>query len=164
MPHFIHRFELAGAVRAAYAERLGCPPADVALTTSTSEGLGLVLLAMDLRPGDEVVTSDSEHPGLIGPLQAVRDRMGVQEGGAPFAELANAVGPRTRLVACSHVNWLTGEVAPRELAGVGAPVVYDGAQGVGAVPLNMEDLGAAAYAGSGQKWLCGPEGTGMLYV
>jgi L-cysteine/cystine lyase len=164
MTHFTHRFELAGALRAAYAERLGCPPADVALTTSTSEGLGLVLAAMDLRPGDEILTSDSEHPGLIGPLQAARDRMGAEVRVAPFAELADAVGPRTRLVACSHVNWLTGEMAPTELAQVEVPVVYDGAQAVGAVPLDVGRLGCAAYAGSGQKWLCGPEGMGMLYV
>jgi L-cysteine/cystine lyase len=74
------------------------------------------------------------------------------------------VGPLTRLVACSHVNWLTGELAPAELAGVDVPVVYDGAQGVGALAVDVERLGCAAYAGSGQKWLCGPEGMGMLYV
>ena len=164
MPHFLHRFELAGALRAAYAERLGCPPADVALTTCTTEGVGLALLGLDLRPGDEVLTSDSEHPGLIGPLQAVRDRIGVEVRAVPFAELANGVGPRTRLVACSHVNWLTGQIAPAELAEVDVPVVYDGAQGVGALPVDVESLGCGAYAGSGQKWLCGPEGTGMLYV
>jgi selenocysteine lyase/cysteine desulfurase len=164
MSHYVHRFELAGAVRAAYAERLGCPPADVALTTCTTEGLGLVLAALDLRPGDEIVTSDAEHPGLIGPLQAARDRLGAAVRAVPFAELANGVGPRTRLVACSHVSWLTGELAPPELADVDVPVVYDGAQGVGAVPLDVRRLGAAAYAGSGQKWLCGPEGMGMLYV
>jgi L-cysteine/cystine lyase len=50
------------------------------------------------------------------------------------------------------------------LARVEAPVLLDGAQGVGAVPVDVEALGCDAYAGSGQKWLCGPDGTGMLYV
>src|SRR6266516_4733506 len=76
--HFQHRFELAGALRAAYGELLGCPPGDVALTTCTSEGVAIALLGMDLRPGDEIVTSDTEHPGLIGSVQAARERMGVE--------------------------------------------------------------------------------------
>src|SRR5262249_38977103 len=70
----------------------------------------------------------------------------------------------TTLVACSHVNWHTGEIAPAELADAGVPVVLDGAQGVGAVPLDVKALGCAAYAASGQKWLCGADGTGMLYI
>jgi len=67
-------------------------------------------------------------------------------------------------VACSHVNWVTGETAPAELAQVDVPVVFDGAQGAGAVPIDLEALGCAAYAASGQKWLCGADGTGMLYL
>ena len=71
---------------------------------------------------------------------------------------------RTTAVVCSHVSWVSGALAPAELASVGAPVIYDGAQGVGAVPVDVKVLGCAAYAGSGQKWLCGPDGSGMLYV
>jgi selenocysteine lyase/cysteine desulfurase len=82
----------------------------------------------------------------------------------PMRELADAVGPKTTLVACSHVNWINGETAPAELAQVGVPVVLDGAQGVGAVPIDLQALGCAAYAASGQKWLCGADGTGMLYL
>jgi selenocysteine lyase/cysteine desulfurase len=137
--------------------------ADVALTTSTSEGLGAVLAGMDLGPGDEIVSSDQEHPGLIGPLKAARDR-GVDVRLVPFAELADGVRATTTLVACSHVGWITGEVAPAALAEVGVPVVLDGAQGAGAVPLDVRALGCAAYAAAGQKWLCGADGTGMLYV
>jgi L-cysteine/cystine lyase len=62
------------------------------------------------------------------------------------------------------VNWLTGELAPAALADAPVPVVLDGAQGVGAIPVDVKALGCAAYAGSGQKWLCGADGTGMLYV
>jgi L-cysteine/cystine lyase len=83
----------------------------------------------------------------------------------PLAEIASAVGPQTRLVACSHVGWLQGDVAP-SLAGLpdDVPVLFDGAQGVGAIPVDVRALGCAFYAGAGQKWLCGPVGTGMLYV
>jgi selenocysteine lyase/cysteine desulfurase len=162
--HFRHRFELMGALRAAYAERLGCPPGDVALTTSTSEGVATALLGMDLRAGDEILTSDSEHPGLIGPVQAVRDLRGTTVRAVPLADLPDAVGPHTRVIACSHVSWVTGEVAPAGLGEVGVPVVLDGAQGIGALDFDVGALGCAAYAGSGQKWLCGPEGTGMLHV
>jgi selenocysteine lyase/cysteine desulfurase len=161
--HFERRFELQDALRAGYADLLGCSPGDVALTTSTSEGLGKVLAGMDLGPGDEIITSDAEHPGLIGPLIAVR-ALGVAVHAVPFDELADAVGPRTTLVACSHVNWRTGRLAPAALAEVDVPVIYDGAQGIGAVPVDVGKLRCAAYAGSGQKWLCGADGTGMLYV
>jgi selenocysteine lyase/cysteine desulfurase len=161
--HFEARRQLMGELREHYAAVLGCTAADVAITTSTSEGLGRVLAGLDLGPGDEIVTSDAEHPGLIGPLIAARGR-GVAVRAVPLGAVADAVTPRTTLVACSHVSWLTGEVAPAGLAAVGVPVVLDGAQGAGAVPVDVRALGCAAYAASGQKWLCGADGTGMLYV
>jgi selenocysteine lyase/cysteine desulfurase len=152
--------------RAAYAERLGADPADVALTSCTSEGVVRVLAGLSLGPGDEVLTAPDEHPGLLGPLSSLRQRRGVDIRTAPFEELAHAVGRRTRLVACSHVSWVTGAVRPEGLAHLGrdVPVLLDGAQGVGAVPIDVRALGCAFYAGSGQKWLCGPVGTGMLWI
>jgi L-cysteine/cystine lyase len=161
--HFERRFELHDELRAGYARVLGCAVDDVAITTSTSDGIGRVLAGLDLGPGDEILTSDQEHPGLIGPLIAAR-RRGAAVRAVPMRELAGAVGPATTLVACSHVNWITGETAPADLAEVDAPVVLDGAQGVGAVPIDLQALGCAAYAASGQKWLCGADGTGMLYL
>jgi L-cysteine/cystine lyase len=96
---------------------------------------------------------------------AARERIGVTVREVPLAAIPDAVGPRTRLVACSHVGWVRGDVVP-SLAGLPAdlPVLLDGAQGVGAIPVDVGSLGCAFYAGSGQKWLCGPVGTGMLYV
>ena len=161
--HFERRFELQDALRAGYAELLGCGVDDLALTTSTSEGLGKVLAGMDIGPGDEIITSEEEHPGLIGPLIAARER-GAEIRAVPFAQLADAVSPRTTAVACSHVNWHTGELAPTALADVGVPVIFDGAQGAGAVPVDVVKLGCAVYTAAGQKWLCGADGTGMLYV
>jgi selenocysteine lyase/cysteine desulfurase len=158
--------ELRDRQRAAYAARLGADPGDVALTTCTSEGVVRVLAGLDLGPGDEVLTAPDEHPGLLGPLGTLRDRRGVEIRTAPFADLADAVGPNTRLVACSHVSWVTGAVRPQGLAELGpdVPVLLDGAQGVGAVPIDVAALGCSFYAGSGQKWLCGPVGTGMLWI
>ena len=163
---FARRSELAQQLRARYGELLGCAAADVALTTCTSDGLFIVLSGLELRAGDEILTSDQEHPGLLGALQALRDLRGVRIRVAPFAHVAEAVDAKTRAVACSHVSWITGELAPRELAKVGArlPLVLDGAQGIGAVMTDVQELQAAAYAGAGQKWLCGPDGIGMLYV
>jgi len=152
-----------GRLRASYAQLLGAEPDDVALTTCTSEGIVRVLAGLDLQPGDEVLTSDEEHPGLQGPLAAARERRGIAIRVVPFAQIADAIGPDTKLVACSHVSWVNGRVVP-DLAGADVPVLLDGAQGIGAVALDVRALGCAFYAGSGQKWLCGPVGSGMLWV
>ena len=164
MAHFQRRTELNDGLRAAYARALGAEPADVALSTCTSDGMAQVIGGLPLGSGDEILTSDEEHPGLLGALAAARELRGVSIREAPLAELAEAVGPRTRLVACSHVGWVSGSRAPAELAEVEVPVLLDGAQGVGAVPVDVAALGCDAYAGAGQKWLCGPDGLGMLYV
>jgi selenocysteine lyase/cysteine desulfurase len=162
--HFERRHELAELLRDCYARALGCQPRDVALTTCTSEGLASVIDGLGLAQGDEILTSEEEHPGLLGALGAARALHGVSVRMAPFDEIAEAVGERTRLVTCSHVSWITGRVAPEALAELDVPVVLDGAQGVGAVPVDVLSLGCDAYAGAGQKWMCGPDGLGMLYV
>ena len=159
--YFARRAELARRQRAAYAGLLGCPPDEVALTTSTTEGIATVVAGFGR--GDKIVTSDEEHPGVYGPLRQAQ-RRGAEIVVAEFDRLAEAVDVSTTAVVCSHISWVSGALAPAELASVGAPVIYDGAQGVGAVPVDVKVLGCAAYAGSGQKWLCGPDGSGMLYI
>ena len=161
--HFWRRDELQEGLRAAYARLVGAPVEEIALATSTSDGLGRVLAGLDLGPRDEIVTSDQEHPGLLGPLLQAR-RRGARIRAVPFAEVAEAVGPETTLVAVSHVSWVGGEVAPAALADVDVPVIMDGAQGAGAVPVDPRALGVAAYAAAGQKWLCGADGTGFLWL
>ncbi|HEX5225255.1 MAG TPA: aminotransferase class V-fold PLP-dependent enzyme [Solirubrobacteraceae bacterium] len=162
--HFERRGELSSALRAAYSRALGCDAADVALTTSATEGIGQVVSGIPLQRGDEIVTSDEEHPGLQGALAAAREVRGAVIREVPFAEVAGAVGPRTRLVACSHVSWMTGALAPAELARLEVPVLLDGAQGMGAVPTDVHAIGCSAYAAAGQKWACGPDGSGALFV
>jgi L-cysteine/cystine lyase len=164
LPHFERHGQLSDALRTAYAGCVGCAPADLALTTATTEGIARVLLALELRAGEQIVTSDEEHPGVLGPLVAQQAR-GVDVRIAPWADVADAVGPRTRLVVCSHVSWRSGRFAPLDaLARLEPPVLLDGAQGAGAVPVDVEALRVGGYAAAGQKWLCGPEGTGLLYV
>lgn len=165
MPYFERMLAFQDRQRDAYARLLHAHPQDVALTTATSEGVMRVLAGLELSQGDEIVTSDAEHPGVEGPLLQARARYGVTITRVPLAQIPEAVTSTTKLVACSHVGWVTGDVAP-DLSAVGkdVPVLLDGAQGVGAIPVDVKQLGCAFYAGSGQKWLCGPVGTGMLYV
>jgi selenocysteine lyase/cysteine desulfurase len=162
--HFERRAELRASLRSAYASILSCAAEDIALTTCTSDGIAQVIDGLRLGHGEEILTSDEEHPGLLGTLGAARELYGVCIRMAPLAELADAVGSRTRLVACSHVGWMSGSLAPTALAQLDVPVLLDGAQGIGAVPVDLQALGCAAYAGAGQKWLCGPDGMGVLHT
>lgn len=164
-PYFEELMGLAERLRAGYAEVLGCDQALVALTGSTTDGVNTVLSGLDLGPGDEIITSDEEHPGLLAPLGRARVRSGVQVKVVPFADVASAVSASTRLIACSHVSWVSGRVADvASLTATGVPVLLDAAQAVGAIPVDVHALGCDYYAGSGQKWLCGPEGSGCLFV
>jgi L-cysteine/cystine lyase len=160
---------LRDGMRERVASLLHVEPQHVALTTSTTEGCNIVLSGLQLEAGDEIVTTDSEHFGLLGPLQVSGATLRVAHvGDRPpqehFDLIGEQVSDHTRLIALSHVTWTTGAVLPvRELKEeTGLPVLVDGAQSVGAIPV---DAGFADYyTVSGQKWLCGPEATGALYV
>jgi L-cysteine/cystine lyase len=147
-------------VRSSLAAEIGVPAANVALTSSTTAGCNIVLAGLELGPDDEVVTTDAEHFGLLGALHASGARVRV----APPDRILDAVTPRTRLIAVSHVLWTTGHVMPlQELKDqTGLPLLVDGAQSVGAIPVDAS--GCDWYTISAQKWLCGPDPTGALYV
>ena len=168
--YFKHVLEEREALRGELAGLLATRPEQVALTSSTTEGCNIVLRGLGIGPGDEVVTTDSEHPGLFGGLVASGATLRIAAiRGLSAAELLTAIRaeitPRTRLIGISHVSWLDGAVLPvRELAGHGVPVLVDGAQGAGAIPVAVEELGADFYTVSAQKWLLGPAATGALYV
>ena len=167
---FRRAMERRDELRAALERLLGAEAGSVALSTSTTEGCNAVVAGLRLRAGDEVVTTDAEHPGLRGALRAWRlDVREARVTGAPAADAFDLVRaevtPRTRLVALSHVTWTTGQVLPiRELAGLGVPLLVDGAQSAGAIPVDVTALGCDFYTVSGQKWLLGPDATGGLYV
>jgi len=162
---FERMVERIDLLRERAAGLLGASQADVALTGSTTDGINAVLHAVDLAEGDEILTSDEEHPGVLGPLATARDTRGATVRVVPFDELPDEIRPDTRMVVTSHVSWATGRVmdtAP--LAASGALVLLDGAQGLGAIPVDVHALGCDFYAASGQKWLCGPGGMGYLYA
>ena len=164
-PWFEHQVERIDSLRERVATLFGATAADVAVTGSTTDGVNAVLHAVEIRPGDEILTSDEEHPGVLAPLGTARDTRGARVRVVPFEELPDEVGPDTRFVVCSHVSWASGRVMDTEpLAASGATVLLDGAQGLGAVPLDMAAIGCDFYAASAQKWLCGPGGMGYLYA
>ena len=138
--------------------------------------MNLVLGGLAYAQGDEIVTTDNEHAGLLEPLAALTRRYGVElrvaealRNADPLDAIASLIGPRTRVVALSHVLWANGRVLPmREISeaahAAGAVVLADGAQGAGALDVDPAALGVDAYGGPGQKWLCGPNGAGFLWV
>ncbi|HEY3051645.1 MAG TPA: aminotransferase class V-fold PLP-dependent enzyme [Gaiellaceae bacterium] len=159
-PYFSRALAMRDEVRAKLAAQLGVEPAQVALTRSTTDGCNIVLAGLDLGPDDEIVTSDGEHFGLIGPLHASAARIVT----APEDRILDAVTDETRLIAISHVSWVTGNSLhpERVKAETGLPILVDGAQSAGAIPV---EAGAFDYyAVSCQKWLCGPDVTGGLVV
>jgi L-cysteine/cystine lyase len=168
-PYVEEMLELRQRLCARIAGLLDVPAENVALTDSTTRGCITVLTGLDLDREDEIVTTDVEHFGVLGPVHAsgarvrvarVKDRPADEALDAILAE----VSPRTRLVALSHVSWTTGQVLPiAELKErVDAPLLVDGAQSVGAIPVSAAPFDF--YTVSGQKWLCGPDPTGALYV
>jgi L-cysteine/cystine lyase len=155
-------FELRERIRSGIAAVLGTSAELVALTESTTRGCQVVLAGLGLGSDDEIVTTDQEHFGLLGPLHASGARVVVVD--ADEEALLAAVTPRTRLIAVSHVLWTTGrrlDLARLRRPG-GPPLLVDGAQSAGAIPVDLN--GADFYTVSAQKWLCGPDPSGALFV
>ncbi len=167
--YFDELIDVRARVRELFAGLLGTTADHIAVTASTTTGCQIVLSGLRLGPGDEIVTTDEEHFGLLGPLHVSGARVRVAATrGRPEEEALAAVlaevGPRTRLVALSHVSWVTGNLLPVDAikAETGLPLLVDGAQSAGAVPVAMGEIDY--YTVSGQKWLCGPDATGAVYV
>ena len=149
--------------RASVAAVMVADPADIALTHSTTDGLNAVVASLPWRPGDRVLTTNQEHPGGLGPLLALRERLGVEvervdvgDGGDPdqvVAAFEAALARPARAILASHVLWTTGAVLPVARIGVlaraaGAVSVIDGAQSAGAIPVVLDaDATVPALAG-----------------
>lgn len=170
--------------RQAIASELGVVAETITLTENVTVGCNIALWGIDWQPGDEILLSDCEHPGVIASIKEVCRRFGVSvnlfpllatlNSGDPVEAIVSNLTPRTRLVVFSHVLWNTGQVLP--LAEISArikqytqaeheiQILIDGAQSVGLIPLQLAELGVDFYAFTGHKWWCGPEGVGGLYV
>ena len=168
-PYFEEVLALRERAREALAGVLEVGAETVALVSSTTNACNIVLAGLGLNEDDEVVTTDVEHFGLIGPLLASPATVRVAPvGDAPPEDaprlVLEQVTERTRLIAISHVSWMTGNsLRPDELRGeTDVPLLVDGAQSVGAIPVAAEPFDF--YTVSAQKWLGGPDSTGALNV
>jgi selenocysteine lyase/cysteine desulfurase len=168
-PFFERLNELRSAARERLGALIGVPADQVSLTSSTTDGCNIVVAGLELGRDDEIVTTDAEHFGLLGPLGASAARVRVAAvQGRPAGEAIDAilgeVTPRTRLLALSHVLWTSGNIVPVDdlKEATGLPVLVDGAQAAGAIEVDASGLDF--YTVSAQKWPCGPDGTGALYV
>jgi L-cysteine/cystine lyase len=177
MSGFMRIAGIRDQARAKIAALLGCEPDEVAITHSTTEGMNMALLGIEWQEGDEIITANSEHEGGLNPIALVKERYGVKvhytniglAGVDALAELDRYLNANTKAVVLSHVSWASGEVLPmREISekshAVGALVICDAAQSLGMVPAPVYDMGVDVYAGSGQKWFCGPDSTGAMFV
>jgi L-cysteine/cystine lyase len=169
--------------RQAIGSELGVLPESIALTENVTVGCNIALWGIDWQPGDRILLSNCEHPGVIASIQEICRRFGVSvdvfplldtlNTGDPVTVITSQLTPQTRLVVFSHVLWNTGQVVPLSEIAAGIRqyqaarpirILIDAAQSVGLLPLQLDELGIDFYAFTGHKWWCGPEGVGGLYI
>ena len=171
------RYTELDRTRRAIADLLGVHSDTIAFTRNATDGHNIVLQGIRWQPGDELLISDQEHPALSHPAAYLQDggRAAVRvfrvnaDPKITRQNVATALSPRTRLVAFSHVSCESGIRLPAaEICHLaqsqGVLTLVDGAQSLGAIPENVKDLNCDFYVSNGHKWLCGPKGTGILYV
>jgi selenocysteine lyase/cysteine desulfurase len=178
-------------VKASAARLLGCEPEDVALTPTTSSGLAVVAQGWPWQDGDEVLAPLGEFPSNVWPWKALEARgvrlrevplwdghtAGTEAGesrppsapDSPEARLAEAIGPRTRVVSASWVRFQDGlKLDLGRLAEAcrarGVALCVDGIQGAGTSPCDMSRSGAGVLATGGHKGLLAPQGLGVVAV
>lgn len=164
------------AMRANAAEMIGADPDEIALIGNTTAGISLVAEGIDWRPGDNVVTLSDEFPSNVYPWFNLADR-GVETRRVPtevsgrldLERLAEACDERTRIVTVSWIGFATGyRHDVKSIANIaherGALMFLDAIQGLGAFPLDVNELGIDFLAADGHKWMLGPEGAGVAYV
>lgn len=175
---FSSMLAIAAQARLQIARLLHAHEEEIALTVSTTHGLNIVSNGIDWQAGDEVIITNHEHIGAFAPLYQLRDRTGIVIKIADLGEQATyplrptieaLLTPRTRLIILSHVTWTTGTLLDIQSIGrlgqeYHLPVLVDGAQSAGAIDVNVHELDVDFYSIPMQKWLCGPDASGALYV
>ncbi|WP_017328366.1 aminotransferase class V-fold PLP-dependent enzyme [Synechococcus sp. PCC 7336] len=163
-------------LRQAIATYLATTPDRIAFTESTLAGMNIPMWGLDWRQGDRLLLSDAEHYGVWEIATALRDRFGIELDTCPLTAspdpadtLEKYLKPNTRMACISHVFWNSGRVMPLQQLSErcrarGALLHVDAAQSAGVLPLDLPATGADFYAFTGHKWLCGPAGTGALYL
>ncbi len=150
----------------------------MSLTNSTTEGINIILNGLNLKTGDEIITSSHEHPALHAPLINLAQRKGLglkvfdpdlTEANQNLERIESLISSKTKLIFVSLVTCTTGQLLPaKQLSDLahqhGVLLALDGAQSTGHVELNLLDWGIDFYTSGGQKWLLGPKRTGFLYV
>jgi isopenicillin-N epimerase len=159
---------------------VSCTRDEIALVRNSTEANSYIANGLDMKPGDEVLMTDQEHPGGEQPWNLRAKRYGivvkkvtlpkpVPNAAAVLNLINDAITPRTRVLFFSHITTATGVVLPtKELCALarskGILSAVDGAHVIGMMALNVRDLGCDMYSSSPHKWLMAPKGTGFLYV
>jgi cysteine desulfurase / selenocysteine lyase len=162
-------------LRTALGHLIGVRPEDVILGNSASHGLQLLASGMPWRSGDEILVVANEFPATIFPW-FIAERRGARVRRLEFDgpvlrsdHLTSELSDRTRVLAINWVRSYSGhavdlEDLARVCTGAGVYLVVNATQGLGALPLDVQELGLAAITSSGFKWLCGPYGTGFSWI
>lgn len=168
------------SVRRDVAAEFGCDPEEIAITRNASEALEIAILGMDLKPGDEVLTTDQDYPRMITTWKQRERRDGIVLRQIPFPvpapsleDLAQrieaGITPKTKVVMICHITNLTGQIFPVKrivdtCRARGIEVIVDGAHAFGQFAFRHKDLDCDYYGVSLHKWILAPVGTGFLYV
>jgi len=167
-------------VREHLAQVAGCSPEEMAITRNSSESNEIVQYGLDLKPGDEVLTTDQDYPRMLTTFRQRERRDGIVLKTISFPvpvlsaddlynRIESAVTPKTRLILICHITNRTGVIFPvRRICDMahakGIPVMVDGAHAFNHFPFKLSELNCDYYGVSLHKWTCAPIGTGFLYV
>jgi selenocysteine lyase/cysteine desulfurase len=171
---------LLRSLRDRLAAFLHCKRDELALVRNATEGNNVICNGLDLKPGDEALLTDQEHPGGRCCWEQKAARFGIKlifvslpRPPASTDEILDrfrkALTPATRIIVFSHITTVTGLVLPaKEICRLarerGILTHVDGAHAIGQIPLNLHDVGCDFYASSPHKWLLAPKGSGTLYI
>jgi len=165
---FLTWFDDADRLRTVIAKLIHAEPGDIAFAPNASLALSWLTSGLEWQPGDRVLTLRDEFPNNLYAAAALAPQ-GVEMVEAPWEEFHGALGPRTRLVLLSEVNYMSGFRPPlaeisRCAHEAGALLCVDGTQSLGALRFDVASVQPDMYAVDGYKWLMSPNGAGFAYV